>query len=282
MIKSILYSLLTISLLVCFSVKSMNVQDLNKKLIDTVTDNNLTELQKIQILSKLLKQGADINSRFYSREGVRRAANVKTGTVLIEASRKGLKHVVGFLLGQPGININAQNDDGHTALIRTALAENKPEFLEIAKNLLEHNANIYIKSYKGRTILHYAANSNKIDFIELILKEANQKSSKKFYTFINERDEIAEHNALDAAVIHCMDNTCDYKVCKKLVEEGADVSNSISILESFAQYYDYPVIEKILTLLTTFKQEVRKQVVAAEILGQNNIPGLLDIVMSYY
>ena len=91
----------------------------------------------LAMVTVLLQAGADVNS----------PRPDYLDTALIEASYKGYKDVVKLLLAQPGIQLDAINIDGRTALMAAA----EKGHLEIVEMLLKAGAKISITDKRGET-----------------------------------------------------------------------------------------------------------------------------------
>lgn len=261
-----------------------NQANLNKQLIDIVLEQNLTEIQKFTLIDKLLKSGADINSKPYGHnDSTRRAMNIKTGTPLIEASRKKQNLLMSFLLSKLDINVNAQNDDGHTALMKATCIfddtnDTIAKTLNITKSLLSQGARIDITSNKGETVFHFAAISGIIDILDLILQETNKKPLSFLTKLINQQDQLG-NTALHKAV------SVSSEICKKLLEAGANPN--IKNLEGnnaleLAELSTTPRISQkekiaILNLLQNWESFVKKEISVAT----NLISDLSNIVVKY-
>lgn len=121
----------------------------------------LGQMEKVQ---KLLKQGADINSRAPS------AGNVPAGgTALMLAAARNHLDMVKFLISK-GAKVNLADKGGGTALIYSVWKGHK----DIVAHLLEKDADIFAKTRDGRTPLSVAKQSGHKE-IEKMLKDAVKK-----------------------------------------------------------------------------------------------------------
>ena len=77
-------------------------------------------------------------------------------TPLIWAAFCGSEAAVTFLLAQPGVNVNAQNAQGETALHLTVANGNNPRPANIVKRLLIKGISIHTEDDKGRTAIDFA------------------------------------------------------------------------------------------------------------------------------
>lgn len=89
--------------------------------------------------------------------------------MLGSAAENGHSQVYEFLLDH-GVNLNAQNDRGETALMRAAGREQ----LETVKFLLKHGARVNLKDSNGSTALNYASS----DEVIRLLKKAGGRYGK--------------------------------------------------------------------------------------------------------
>ena len=102
----------------------------------------------LAMVTVLLQAGADVNSpRPDYRADVNSPLPDYLDTALIRASYKGYKDVVKLLLAQPGIQLDAINIDGDTALMVAA----EKGHLEIAEMLLKAGAQVSITNKRGET-----------------------------------------------------------------------------------------------------------------------------------
>lgn len=103
------------------------------------------------------------------------------GYHLIDAVKEGHLHIVEFLLNPAlNIDINQQNREGNTALHISVIYDNYNIFLK----LIEYDADVNIKNFKGETPLYlslgsfdeYISTSQKAIFNHLLSHGANMKS----------------------------------------------------------------------------------------------------------
>lgn len=83
------------------------------------------------------------------------------------ATKKNIKEAVELLLKHPKIDVNAQNNEGHTPFIIAAAYNHK----EIVKSLLKHpDIDVNVRCENGGTALMYAAAWGKNEAVELLVK----------------------------------------------------------------------------------------------------------------
>ncbi|WP_461511939.1 ankyrin repeat domain-containing protein [Rhizobium mongolense] len=107
----------------------------------------------LDVISQLLSQGVDVNSRDESRE-----------TALIEAALSGQTRIAAQLI-EASADIEAHNDRGFTALHAAAYSGS----VEIAELLLDHGAEVDALSKHKITPLHVAAEENQAAVAELLI-----------------------------------------------------------------------------------------------------------------
>lgn len=73
-------------------------------------------------------------------------------------------HTISTLIGQ-GVDVNARDEGGSTALMRVALHG----YQEMAKFLLNAKADPTVKDALGKTALHYAAQEHRLPMVELLV-----------------------------------------------------------------------------------------------------------------
>lgn len=116
-------------------------------------------------LARLLAAGADVN-----------AADGVGDTALMRAAQRGNPDMVKALLAA-GANPNAQDKRGWTALMGACVSENTPD-TAVAEALLEAGAELELKNEHGFTALSYAAQSNKLEHVELLLAAGADVNSR--------------------------------------------------------------------------------------------------------
>ena len=150
---------------------------------------------------KAIDSGADINAQTLLSGYGRSASN---GSLLIFAAKMGSYDVAKLLIAS-GADINAQGENGETALLETL----KIGDWSIANMLLEKGADIKIHNFDGETALIIAAKNNSINLIDQLL----EKGSK-----INAKSKSGMTALMEAAGRNCTD------LAKLLINRGADVN----------------------------------------------------------
>ncbi|KIW80446.1 hypothetical protein Z517_07062 [Fonsecaea pedrosoi CBS 271.37] len=136
-------------------------EDFNEKLLQAAQDGDAQEL------IRYLKRGANINTMDESR-----------CTVLHKAALNGRTEVTRILLAQNNLDVNAQDEDGQTALYGATVRKEEA----IIELLLKAGAKITIETTTGDTALHQAASENYLQGVELLLgkgKTTTIKTSKE-------------------------------------------------------------------------------------------------------
>ncbi|MFA5306827.1 MAG: ankyrin repeat domain-containing protein [Candidatus Babeliales bacterium] len=114
----------------------------------------------IDIVRILLAAKADVNAKTLSRY-----------TALMKASSKGHAAIVHMLIAVDGINVNAYNDLGNTALMEVASASMESDrsslYLMRAIDLLKAGADITLTNYNGKTALDLARENGNIEIVQL-------------------------------------------------------------------------------------------------------------------
>ncbi|QGQ93738.1 ankyrin repeat domain-containing protein [Paenibacillus psychroresistens] len=68
---------------------------------------------------------------------------------------------------EAGCDVNAQDEEGRTALIQAALYNN----VEVVQILIEHGANVNTRDFfNGYAALHFAARNSSLELMQLLLK----------------------------------------------------------------------------------------------------------------
>ncbi|OAL23957.1 hypothetical protein AYO20_10807 [Fonsecaea nubica] len=136
-------------------------EDFGEKLLQAAQDGDAQEL------IRCLKAGADINALDESR-----------CTVLHKAALYGRTELTRILLARNDLDVNAQDEDGETALYQATVRKEEA----IIELLLKAGATITIETTTGDTALHQAASENYLQGVELLLgkgKTATIKTSKE-------------------------------------------------------------------------------------------------------
>ena len=103
--------------------------------------------------------------KFLVNKGVPLDDSSKYGSPLMAATVKGSKEIVQFLL-ENGADPNGVDANGTSALLYASLFQ----LNDIAKILLEHDANIVLQDNRGNTALDYATMTNNKTLINLLNK----------------------------------------------------------------------------------------------------------------
>ena len=126
----------------------MTQEELNKKLLDAVRINNISEVEEAMSL------GADVNS-----------ADDDGWTPLIYAAYRGNTDIT-ILLLKYRTNINAVNKYGDTALMMACWNG----YIDIAELLIEHGANVNFIDGDGDTTLINACWNGYTDMIQMLIE----------------------------------------------------------------------------------------------------------------
>ena len=126
----------------------MTQEELNKKLLDAVRINNISEVEEAMSL------GADVNS-----------ADDDGWTPLIYAAYRGNTDIT-ILLLKHRTNINAVDKYGNTALMRACWND----YTDIARLLLKHGAKTDLKNRNGDTALINACRKGYTDITRLLIE----------------------------------------------------------------------------------------------------------------
>lgn len=116
-------------------------------------------------LKQLIEAGADVN-----------ASDSVGDTALMRAAQRGHTEMVQMLLAA-GANPNAQDMRGWTALMGACVSKNTHD-TTIARSLIEAGTDLELKNQHGFTALSYAAQSNKLDHVEVLLGAGAEVNSR--------------------------------------------------------------------------------------------------------
>lgn len=195
------------------------------------------KLGREEIVKQFLKKGADINKRY---------ADEFTG--LMYAAEEGHSRIVNLLLNQPGIDINAKNTEGETAL-------------DCASRTSRRSISRLILSKIG------LQNQQQDPFIEQIKKSSDDEIRKQFLSAvsrgdINEMDLLLEDENTDINnIVNARNKNGDtsliiasdkgnLEAVKLLLECGADLSlkdaNGDNALIRAAEKGHFDVVEELL------------------------------------
>jgi len=212
-----------------FGARSISKEELNGKLFSTIEYYNVTEKRNITEINRILKQGADANTK-----------NSKGVTALGMASKNGHLDVVKALL-EKGADVNAKYEDERTALM---VASSKG-YLDVVKVLLAHDADVNAKTINGITalVMAYSDWEYYLDVLKLLLKhdaDVNARNCDGKTTLISASDgrgridvvrlmldHGADVNATDDSgktALMCASFHGRLDLLKELLEKGADVN----------------------------------------------------------
>lgn len=121
----------------------------------------------LDVISQLLSQGVDVNSRDESRE-----------TALIEAALSRQTRIAAMLI-EAKADIEARNDRGFTALHAAAYSGSA----EVAALLLDHGAEVDALSTQKITPLHVAAEENQAAVAELLVSRGAEVEAIQAYGY---------------------------------------------------------------------------------------------------
>jgi ankyrin repeat protein len=156
-----------------------------------------------EVFELLVKHGADIEAR--TTKGV----GTWGGWVPLHCAADAGNVVMIEKLLAHGADINAETNDGHTAL---SLAANRG-YLEAAKLLIQHGAGVNRPGTKKRYPLLAAAKEGKKAMVEFILETGANPN------LVDSDDQAAIHYAL-----YCRDDKAAIEIIYLLLDAGADVN----------------------------------------------------------
>ncbi|CAO2637256.1 2-5A-dependent ribonuclease [Lemmus lemmus] len=197
------------------------------------------EYGRVEALRFLFDKGANVNLRRETTDDKRR---LKKGgsTALMSAAEKGHTEVLSILLNDMGAEVDARDNMGRNALIRTLLKSDSENVEEITHLLLLHGADANVRGEGGKTPLIAAVERKHKGLVEMLL---NQEGIN-----IDDRD-IGGKTALQFAV-----ELKEKGIVQLLCEKGA--STRCGDLVGIArQNYDTSII-KILLLYGADNQSV--------------------------
>ncbi|KAL6085767.1 hypothetical protein STEG23_027964 [Scotinomys teguina] len=128
------------------------------------------EYGKVEALRFLFDNGANVNLRRETTEDKRR---LKQGgaTALMSAAEKGHTEVLRILLNDMGAEVDARDNMGRNALIRTLMNSNSENVEEITRLLLHHGADANVRGDGGKTPLISAVERKHTGLVQLILDQ---------------------------------------------------------------------------------------------------------------
>ena len=89
---------------------------------------------------------------------------------MLEASKHGHADRVAVLLQSPYLEVNSQNNDGYTALMKASLNG----FIEVVRLLLEKGARVDLQDKQGRSALLHASSNGHIHVVQMLLENGAQ------------------------------------------------------------------------------------------------------------
>jgi len=126
----------------------------------------------------------------------------------MKAVAENAKEIVDGLLNCD-VDINAQNDEGNSALHLAAM-NNLPEMVT---HLLQHNVNTSLKNKDGNSVFHLAVHKNLSDVFEILLSYKGENLKNL---------DVQDNNGNTA--LHLMACAGQVDSCSLLVAQGADVN----------------------------------------------------------
>jgi ankyrin repeat protein len=81
---------------------------------------------------------------------------------------------------EAGCDVNAQDEEGRTALIQAAIYNN----VEVVQILIDHGANVNTRDFfSGNAALHFAAKNYSLELLQLLLKIKISKTSMGIHLY---------------------------------------------------------------------------------------------------
>lgn len=159
------------------------------------------ELQKPEIMRKLIKAGADVNS-----------VNLFGDTVLAVAARTNEVSLVKVLL-EAGADVEKKNHRGYSALMAAAM--NKDDNPEIVKMLIKAGADVEAKTIRGTTAVQNSALQGNLNCLKALV-EAGADVNSVDYEGMSVLMNVCrqQHGGETEKLLACIDY---------LLENGADV-----------------------------------------------------------
>ena len=196
-VSSDLYSLGT-TMIFLFSGKAPAEFKLNKMKLAFHASLNLPEYL-LELLDKMIEpdedkrfsQALEVLKYLNSKKSVKKTLKGQTQDDLISdlflAEKEGRFNEIAQTINKD-LDVNAKNSQG-ISLLKIAFDKNA---LGMAQFLLEHGADLSLK-YEGKTLLHEAVLSKKLEFAELFLQKGSE---------IDTQDDILHMSALDFAYVN--------------------------------------------------------------------------------
>ncbi|XP_051004280.1 2-5A-dependent ribonuclease [Acomys russatus] len=126
------------------------------------------EYGKVEALRFLFDKGANVNLR---RETTEDKLRLKQGgaTALMSAAENGRTEVLSILLNDMGAEVDARDNMGRNALIRTLLNRDGENVEEITNLLLRHGADVNARGERGKTPLISAVERKHAGLVKMLL-----------------------------------------------------------------------------------------------------------------
>lgn len=176
-------------MLLLFITMRSNAEDSNQSLVDFILSNEPT-VDIYDRVKELVAQGADVNKTGGPLEQTPLMIFAQRYSIYMPMPyggvRVGNSGLFNELANKPGIDVNAQDKKGKTALIY--LVENNPPgakyyssmgIIDSIQNLLSKGADLRIKDHEGKTALDYAQD----DKVKKYLLET-ESGNKDYYSQI--------------------------------------------------------------------------------------------------
>jgi ankyrin repeat protein len=143
-------------------------------------------------------------------------------TPLMLSARDGNLTDVKQLLNKAGVDVNATNKTGSTALIASTRGQSGRGDVAIAKALIAKGANVNAADMNGRTALMEVAASGNLDFVLLLLDSGADPNATLRGPRVG-RD-AAGHAAIPGTALQAAARNGRIEVMKALLARGADVN----------------------------------------------------------
>ncbi|XP_029394654.1 2-5A-dependent ribonuclease [Mus pahari] len=174
-----------------------------------------------EALRFLFAKGADVNLRRQTTEDKRRS---KRGgaTALMSAAEKGHLEVLRILLNEMKAEVDARDNMGRNALIRTLMNRNCENVEEITSILIQHGADVNARGEGGKTPLISAVERKHTGLVQMLLSREGIN--------IDDRD-----NEGNTALLIAVEEQLK-KIVQLLLEKGADTKCGNLILIAKRKY----------------------------------------------
>ncbi|EAY17214.1 ankyrin repeat protein, putative [Trichomonas vaginalis G3] len=165
-----------------------------------------------------------------------------------------------------GANINAKDKYGKTAL-HYAAENNSKETVEL---LISHGANINEKDNDGQTVLHYAARSNRKEYIEFLISHGAN---------INEKDKNG------ATVLHYAARSNSKEIVELLISHGANINekdnDGQTVLHYAAENNSKETVELLISHGANINEKDNDGLTALHIAAENNSKETVELLISH-